>query len=242
LFSIFFRKVNKQVGQTPFQLLQLLQNSTNQKYFHTGNLDPMASGLMLYVSAKFRFLEKKLKSLTKVYEFTIIQGFNTDSNDLLGLITDYDVNNKTIDFSKKINSLPRNYITQRPPKISRKNLKKSKISAFLNNEKLDNLPFRPVKIYYLKYLGQSTILKEDLYTYVTKSFKLLPGDFRQEKIIDLYQSNLANFPHSFNLYKFKIKVSGGFYVRSFVRDVSEKLNKPLTTFRINRTKMGLIKL
>lgn len=242
LLSLLPLKQNKKVGETPYEILQKLELKTKRKFFHTGNLDPMARGLMLFIPTRFRFLEKKLKSLKKVYEFTIIQGFTTDSQDLLGLIINYDVMMDKADFKALLLKFKYSYKSQVPPQISRKNLKKAGLSKFLTGSKLKDLSPNPVKIYDVKFLGDSKLKKKRLYSYIKSSFIELKNDFRQDKILINYDEHLKKLPNEFYLYKFRIKVSGGFYIRALVRDLSEKIGVPLTTFEINRKSIGIFKL
>lgn len=236
--SLLPKRVKKSVSQTPFELLTSLQEKTGVKYFHTGNLDPMARGLMLFIPVKYRFLEKKFKSFSKVYKFSIISGFDTDSRDLLGLITNYDVAKKKLNPSKILEDFRSKYVSQQPPRISRKNLTKNRIKNFHSSGMLNDLPSRPVKVYNLKFLGHREISKEDLFKYVEDSLTSLNKNFRQDVILARYAELKEELPDTYLIYDFRIKVSGGFYVRALVRDISKKYKIPLTTFDINRIKIG----
>lgn len=202
----------------------------------------MARGLMLFIPVKYRFLEKKLKSLTKIYEFSIISGFNTDSHDLLGLVINYDANSKKLKGSKVIKDFKSHYVSQRPPRISRKNLTKSKIKNFHKFGQLNELPARKVKVYDLRFLGTRTIQKDELILYIKNSLSNLTKNFRQEAILARYEEVKSDLPDNLLIYDFKIKVSGGFYIRALVRDISIKYNIPLTAFDINRKKIGLFRV
>src|SRR3989344_7461845 len=120
----------------------------------------MGEGVMVFIPVFWRFLEKKLKKLSKTYEFSLVAGISTDSYDLLGLITYYDLNDilvKRRDWLKAIDKF-KNKKYQRPPRVSYKNLNSpSKLKNFLNNKELPNLKKRKVLIYDFKYLGKRTI-------------------------------------------------------------------------------------
>ena len=96
------------------------------------------------------------------------------------------------------------------------------------------LPSHPVEIYKL------VIGKEKKYKYDDWRNKIISQidsinkkkDFNQEFIINQWKEteidNLISIP-------VQIDVSSGFYVRQFVRDLSDKIKYPLLTFDINRT-------
>lgn len=234
---MFFAKLNKPLGKTPFQLIQTFSKKTGRKYFHTGTLDVLATGLILAVGTRYRFLEKPLKKLNKTYQFEIIQGFSTDTHDLLGLVQDI-VKRDCPEIQ-----LPQNYKFQVPPKVSYKNLNsKAKLSNFLAGKPLPELSTKKVKIYNLKCLGSYTVTKNELYKKINSDFKKVGGNFRQEKIIKRYKSTKAKIPNKLTIYRYEIKVSSGFYIRAFVRDIATLNNTCLTTYSINRTKIGFFKL
>lgn len=234
---MFVKKLNKPVGKTPFQLISKLSKKTNKKYFHTGTLDVMATGLIIAVDTRLRFLETYFKKFSKTYQFEVICGFSTDTHDLLGLITDISKQ------SCKNLILPKEYFIQAPPKVSYKNLNtKLKLNNFLKGLPLKELPNKSVKIYSFNLLGMRKISKEELFSKLEKDFKKIEGEFRQNEILKEYRLNKNKLPKQFKIIKYTIKVSSGFYIRAFVRDLS-KINKiPLTTYSIKRTKVGFYRL
>lgn len=232
IFNLFVF-VNKPLGKTP---KQIINNLNNKNYFHTGTLDVMATGLIMLVSTKLRPLEKFFKQFNKQYEFEVITGFSTDTHDLLGLITSY--SNNPI---KKLNTpVINSYTKQVPPKVSYKNLNSlKKLNNFLNGGNLKSLRPKQVKIKQLQFLGKKQIskgkFKHDLFSNINK----VEGEFRQKQIIQRYNKNLNKLPDLFTVYKYKITVSSGFYVRAFVRDLAKLNNFPLCTYSIKRTCIGL---
>ena len=75
--------------------------------------------------------------------------------------------------------------------------------------------------------------KEDIITNISKIKS--KHDFRQDEIIEQWKN--FNFDEELISVKIKILVTSGFYIRQFVNDISEKINFPLLTFDINRTKI-----
>lgn len=234
---MFIAKLNKPVGKTPFQLITKLSKKTGKRYFHTGTLDILATGLIIAIDTRLRFLEKPFKKLSKTYEFEVIEGFCTDTHDLLGLVT------QTSKLQSTSLQIPKEYKMQVPPKVSYKNLNsKAKLNNFLSGKPLKELPAKKVKIYNLKLLDSYTITKDQLYKKIDRGFKKIEADFRQEKILKKYNQVYTKIPDKLTVFKYQVNVSGGFYIRAFVRDITTLNKLPLTTFSIKRTKVGFFKL
>src|SRR5688572_29193656 len=83
--------VNKPISYTPNQIITLVR----QKYPHfgsekigfAGRLDPMAEGVLLLLVGDANFEREAYLNLDKTYQFTALLGLETDSYDLLGLLT-----------------------------------------------------------------------------------------------------------------------------------------------------------
>ncbi|PIR43355.1 hypothetical protein COV24_03255, partial [candidate division WWE3 bacterium CG10_big_fil_rev_8_21_14_0_10_32_10] len=212
--------VFKKVGLTPKECINEQKKSRGVNYFHLGNLDPMAEGLLVLIPFAFRFLEGFLKNFKKEYYFSVLQGISTDSHDLLGLIINYDVNCSRItdkNFKEIIEKIKKQRL-QSPPKISYKNLNtQNKRINFLNGINLPNLPNKKVCIYSFDYIGHKVVHKNRLMSYIRANFRPLKNDFRQKEIFEKYKSLYTKFPENFIIYDFRVKVSSGFYIRSLVR-------------------------
>ena len=233
-----FKVIYKPVGLTPKQL-QFKNNLNN--YFHTGNLDMVASGKMFFVHFRLRFLEKFLKKLKKEYTFELICGYSTDTHDVFGLITNVG-SSKYIPkhkFKKSLNKLKKlNF--QVPPKVSYKNLNtKAKLINFLSGKKLKNLPKKPVKLINYKYWGYKKLSKNNLIKTIDSQINSVSINSRKLQIKNSYKITYNNLPNTIYLYNFKVKVSGGYYIRSLCRDLEKLLNTNFTVINLTRTKFKL---
>ena len=63
-------------------------------------------------------------------------------------------------------------------------------------------------------------------------------NFRQEEIVNQWEKFCCNFNQNVFYCKINITVSSGFYVRQFVRDLSEILNFPLVVKDIYRVRIN----
>lgn len=234
-----WKTINKPKYFTTFSVLQ--KHSLCKKYFHTGTLDVLAFGKLLIVNKNLRFLESFFKSLKKEYEFSFILGFKTDSQDLLGAITNYSIKSVEVgleDLESVLKTLQKKGL-QKPPKISYKNLNtKSKLEKFLKGEPLPNVRERRTKLLNFTFLRKNKYKKKELMEELD-NLKKIKQDFRQEKVISRYLRVLDKLPNEFTQYTFKVKVTSGFYIRSLVRDIGEILNVPTVTTSIKRTAFKL---
>ncbi len=77
--------VNKQSGITSHDAVDIFRKRTRIKRVgHTGTLDPMATGLLVFCVGKTTRLQSYLMDTEKVYQGTIRFGFATDSYDATG--------------------------------------------------------------------------------------------------------------------------------------------------------------
>ena len=103
--------ISKSIGQTPNDIINdyKKKHTSAKKVSFAGRLDPMAFGKMMLLINDECKLQSNYIGLDKIYEFEIIYGFNTDTYDILGLVTDF----TTILNSHKIETLDLNtYIKQ----------------------------------------------------------------------------------------------------------------------------------
>src|SRR5262245_8184953 len=93
--------IYKPVCLTPNQLIEQLRNKhpeyQNEKIGFAGRLDPMAHGLMLLLIGYENKNRTEYLNLDKTYYFKILLGVETDSYDLLGLITSTNLSQKKFD-------------------------------------------------------------------------------------------------------------------------------------------------
>ena len=250
---------NKNAGETMTQFLDRIKNQIYQcfnsnkiKICYSGRLDPMAKGNVLLLfddeCKKVELYNKK----SKTYQFEIIVGLQTKSDDPLGMIENSTINinlEKILVISKfieqylsrllNIDNFYQNFHIYSSKKINGEPL----WLHTQNNNNLNleyNQPTHLVTIYDYEL--------KDIKTYYYQSWKdeiisLINNidkkcNFNQENIIKQWQ-NLELNCNIKNLYSIPISltVSSGFYVRQFVRDLSTILKIPLMVYDINRTEI-----
>jgi tRNA pseudouridine(55) synthase len=229
--------VTKPTGQTMGELVKEYKSihPDVKKACFCGRLDPMARGQVLLL------LNNNCKKMPdylgkdKVYQFEIVLGFQTDTDDFMGLcnyvnnidnftnikkqIIEYIDKYKGKEFEQKFH----NYSTKR---ITNQNFILKPTDFYMVEE------YHKVKIYDVKHIEDNIYNYNEWRLNNINIVKNVKGEFRQQQICDNWSS--IDYYENINSIKFEINVSSGFYVRQFVRDISTNIQFPLLTFDINR--------
>lgn len=235
------------------------QKLKTRRVGHAGALDPIATGIMIILVGKATKLSQKLLNMDKEYEFDILLGVSTDTQDPEGKIIQ----------------------VNQPPQISRQEIRKV-IQGFvgsyqqtvpifssirINGIRLRELAHASTKIekfkkeneYFVKFaidrnkpvfqklLREKRLDEKDeitmklpkrpveIFEATVKDIKLLKGK-------DLKIKNKRIKPaDEFPIIKLIMKVSKGTYIRQLAEDIGEKLGKiPAMLHSLERTKIGKI--
>ena len=235
-------KYIKEAGHTMNQTIDKYkkENNINEKVCYCGRLDPMARGLVyLLVGDNCKDMEKHLQH-KKEYQFEILFGLSTDTDDPLGIINNHivvnyeDVNKYKIIIHDFIENLIKKPFNQNFHDYSSKRVKGKPLWEYKkNNIKIDK-PSHSVTIdnYHIneikKYNSNDWI--NNIINTINKIDK--KNDFRQENIINQY--NLTKLSNDIYTLPITITVSSGFYVRQLVSDIKNHINIPILTYDINR--------
>jgi tRNA pseudouridine(55) synthase len=237
--------VIKEAGHTMIQTMDKFKkdNQINlllNKVCYCGRLDPMARGLvLLLVGDECKNMDKYL-GYNKEYEFEIIFGLSSDTDDSMGeILSSKYFDEKEVEYyCDKIKEYiePKKF-TQNFHKYSSKRVngkpmwehaqKKICIENPSHEVEIFNVEYSPIKTYDFNEWRHNVI---DTINKIDKK-----NDFRQESIIDMYGS--FEFSKIYAL-PIKIKVSSGFYVRQLVADIKTHLNIDILTYDINRVSIN----
>lgn len=242
-----YKIIHKKIGETPLQVINRYRrehNITKIKIGYAGRLDPMATGKLLILFGEENKNKHFYEKLSKSYEFEILIGFSTDSYDLLGKITNYNLDKKlttkTIqsEFNKLIGSVELQYPFYSSHRVNSKPLY---YWARRNKIKLNQLPYKTSHIYNIKVKRLKYIYIKNLINYIHKTIPLIKGDFRQDEILNDWENLLAKIDNKIKLQIFtcSTKVSSGTYIRSIVNKMNQVLDMPMVTYSIKRTKIDL---
>jgi tRNA pseudouridine(55) synthase len=228
------RYLHKEAGLTMKQFID--NNKFDNKICFCGRLDPLARGKILILEGSECKNVKEFLNTNKTYQFEIIIGIQTKSDDPLGIIENIDIN-YTNDIIFNLKQLLSNYklglFEQKFHNYSSKTINGKPLWEYTkNNINFDN-PTHKVNLYSLE------IRKNKKYNFNTWRDKIINQIDSIDKNKDFDQKNIIKQWKELNIddlisIPVEINVSSGFYVRQFVRDLSEKINYPLLTFDINR--------
>jgi len=238
----------KNEGETPLQCLERFR-AGNPEYkdlplSYVGRLDPLASGVLLVVAGEENKNREAYLGLDKEYECEVLFGFETDTHDVLGLVTD-----SSADVGEEVKSLAENTLKefvgtykQNYPAFSSKTALGKPLFAHAREGtiNLENLPSHEVNVSEIKVLGWRTISAGDLHMAIQEKIVRVSGDFRQKEILEKWQEIFAGIARAkiFSILSLRISSGSGFYVRTFASDLGKKIGIPALVFKIVRTRVG----
>ncbi len=190
----------------------------NEKIAFAGRLDPIAHGIVRLLSGVDRMQMDEMCSHDKIYSFDVIEGFNTDTYDILGLV------NNICEYKENIFDMEKT-IEQEYPIYSSKtvdiNGRMVRLWDAAKNNMLNNIkiPTKTVKIYYVKKLSCDEFNSEQIYNIIEKIINTVCGDFRQKEILENWKEVLLNNKKTYKINHYETKISSGGYVRSIAHDM-----------------------
>jgi tRNA pseudouridine55 synthase len=243
----FVLKLDKRVGETPlacierFRLEHPVYEKTNMTY--VGRLDPMAEGLLLVLAGDTKNKDEFLE-LDKTYEFEVLWGFETDTYDILGLVTDVGEMPEKLDI--KMEKLLRDIAqkkTQAYPPYSSRTVGGRALHSWARDGKIDEIeiPTRAIRIYDIKHIRTKLLKQDDVLKEILQKIDLVKGDFRQEET-KVRWKHLMNKKELCLISTFRADVSSGTYIRSLAEEMGKKLGTCALAYSIKRTKVGEYKL
>ena len=231
----------KEPGVTPLQFINTIKKQyPDKKICYTARLDPMARGKIPVLFGEECKDMYKYTNLSKTYEVTVIIGLKTDSDDVLGILEDNLPN--TLDntsillylykykyFFEIENEIT---ITQKYHYFSTKELlSRSK------SKDTDTTHTHSVKLYSSKIIENGEL---DFKEWINECISIIDKvdktkDFRQKEIIEQWQNiKNTNTNMKINYITLQLHVGSGFFVRQFIRDISDALGIPLMCYDIHR--------
>jgi len=252
-------EIYKESGIIPSEFINNIKKQyPNTKICYTARLDPMARGVIPVLFGEECKNMHNYTKLSKTYEVKIILGYKTDSDDALGILEnilpDNRISNiKYEEFMSKYKSYfeIENEITinQKYHYFSTKTLaarsKNEKDNN--NNNNNNNNYYHNVKLISSKIIESGEL---DFTEWINECCNVInkvdnTKNFRQKEIIDQWQSLILNdsnkkIEKKINYIKLKLHVGSGFFVRQFIRDISDIIDIPLMCYDIHRISIDYI--
>lgn len=239
--------VIKPEGFTSTQLISSFKKQFSQyaqeKISPAGRLDPMAEGVILLLIGEANKMRSKFLALDKTYEFIILLGIASDTYDLLGKITQNNLEYDNSLIKKDLIRLLPNYLgtfQQLYPPYSSKPVQGRPLFFWARQERLSEITI-PAKTVKVKKISvekweerEMNTLKKDIINRLAK----VEGDFRQEEIISNWKDFHGNPSRKILLVHCVATVTSGTYIRSLCHEIGKGLGIGALAYSIKRTKVG----
>ena len=238
----------KEPGITPLTFINnIKKNYPNTKICYTARLDPMARGIVPVLFGEECKSMYEYTNLNKTYEVKVMIGYKTDSDDVLGIIEDqYSYRNNINNINTKIlslNDIITKYkyffkieneinIEQKYHYFSTKALLARSKEHYNKEEYYHN-----VKLFTSKIIDSGELYFKE---WINECINIIDKvdktkNFRQKEIIEQWQNYLKFDIKKVEYITLQLHVGSGFFVRQFIRDISDKIGIPLLCYDINRT-------
>ncbi len=252
--------LGKAVGETPLSCAEAWRatrpDMLGVPLSYAGRLDPMASGKLLILIGEECKHQADYHSLDKEYEFSVLFGISSDTQDVLGRLTtnpnyeQYSTVNSTI--LTKISESLLGEFTFEYPLFSAKTVKGKPLHTWTLEGRLDEIeiPTRTSEIYELELTAIETKPRQEIVAIalqkintipkVTDPRKALGADFRRTDVRADWQNVGMNFssPAEYTIAHFRCIASSGSYMRTLATIIAKELGTTGLAFNIHRTKIG----
>ena len=240
----------KEAGLTPLEFINNIKTQyPDTKICYTARLDPMARGVVPVLFGEECKNMQLYTNLSKTYEVKIILGYKTDSDDALGILENKLPEIKSKDFIEKYksyfdinNNNINNINNNNEITINQKYHYFSTKALAARTKDIDNYKsfYHNVKLYSSRIIDTGEL---DFTEWVNECCNIIDKidktkNFRQKEIIDQWKSLvtlISNDNKKIHYIILHLHVGSGFFVRQYIRDISDKIGIPLMCYDIHRT-------
>lgn len=238
--------VYKPVSKTPLEIVDQFRHEQNVAagvpVGYAGRLDPMAEGLLLLLVGDENKERKTYEAMEKEYEFQILFGLETDSYDLMGMITDQNdmVSVGETELKQAMVKFVGTWDQSYPP-YSSAAVQGKPLYWWTRQGRLSEIeiPKKSVTVSRLELKKLYPISNHDVAAEAIKKIQNVHGDFRQDEIIKQYELVIERQSQQrYLLANCRIVCSSGTYVRGLAHALGRALNTPALAYSIRRTRVG----
>ena len=228
----------------PFgDITKKVANDTENKISYIGRLDPLASGIIIYLVGDELKNRDKYMNMDKTYKFNLIIGMSTDTGDCLGMIRKIQSVN-TINmsrlseiFSQFLGEYEQMYPIYSAYQIHKNGVKKPLWYFAKNGIELDesDIPKHIIKIYNLEQDAKPIFSIRNM-NYFMEQVGLIPDglELRKEDIMSQYNEYTETSKIRLIGIPMIARVSSGTYIRQLCVDIGDKLGVPCMADKIER--------
>lgn len=248
--------LEKAVGQTPLEVLEQWRATqpalANVPLAYAGRLDPMASGKLLVLIGEECKSQTNYHHLDKAYDVEILCGVQSDSGDVLGVISEHPCPTLSKDNVVEVLNTFIGEVTFPYPIFSAKTVQGKPLHTWTMEDRLEEItiPKKKSTIYSLTLADMRTesrasvaaaaLQKIETIPPVTDERKALGNDFRRPLVRAGWQqfTNTGNAEDQFYIARIHCICSSGTYMRTLAELVAKKLQTEGLAFSIHRTEIG----
>ena len=237
IFPVF-----KRAGETLAVLLERFrereQLSQKTKITYAGRLDPAAEGVVLLLVGEARFQKNDFLALPKTYLVTILFGIATDTGDLLGIPLEIKpLEKKDPDWE----ALLSNFVGEVEflyPAYSSRPVEGKPLFVHAREKREVTLPVKKSTVFSIKKVKEEQVPFLTILEKVAWLASTVQGDFRQEEIMQAWESREGNTEDRFLTLTVRVEASSGTYMRSLAEAIGKKLGTAACAYHIMREKVG----
>lgn len=250
--------LEKQVGETPLVCAEIWRDAHPEyegvPLAYAGRLDPMASGKLLILIGEECKKQSEYHGLDKTYEFEILFGIQSDSGDVLGIVSGCTAPHLDETALSQVANELTGEVTFPYPKFSSKTVKGKPLHTWTLEGKLNEIeiPFYTTTIYKLKLQSVRRVTAPTVFAEaarkiesippVTDEHKAIGNDFRRPDVRAAWKKLEADHDGSdFTVARFTCTCSSGTYMRTLAEEIAKRLGTCGLAYAIHRTKIGAYK-
>lgn len=234
--------IDKEVGETPLQALERFRATDSRlaevPMTYAGRLDPMASGKLLILIGDECQHRENYDSLDKTYEFDVLFGAETDTGDVLGLVSHVAAFDPTAqDWEKIVATLVGSHYLPYPT-FSSRTVNGAPLFEHAHRDAGVERPVREMRVKRATYEGVRILTNDALLHEIEEKLALLhtpdSNDFRIERILPRWHEILQH-KSVFTIVSIKADVATGTYIRALAPRLARELRTRGLAFRIHRS-------
>jgi len=231
----------KPLGWTPLECIEEIKRQrpeyTDSPMTYTGRLDPMAEGVIVFLTDEDRFKKPDFQKLNKTYEATILFGLSSDTYDSLGLLESGGVTTEE-HIKASVEQLQGEHLLPFPPYSSYK-IQGKPLHWWAREGRLNeiDIPMKHMTVLNTPVATVSSRTLRDIREHVLRRINLVRGDFRQEETqrswetIDTQEQQLL-------IATVTLEVTSGTYIRSLAHLLGQELGCGALLLELRRTAVG----
>jgi len=231
----------KPIGWTPLECIAEIRKMhpdlQDSAITYAGRLDPMAEGVIIFLSDNDRYQKEAFQKLDKTYEATFLFGISSDTHDGLGIITPGFIPTESAVTEAFLNITGTHILPF--PSYSSFKVQGKPLHWWVSQNRLNEIEIpqkeMTVTTHDLKSVSQfplSTIRNE-----VLERISLVNGNFRQKECQQSWNQLPSELDYLLGV-SATLTVRSGTYIRSIAQMVGTQLGCGALLYKLRRTRVG----